>query len=80
MASPRTRSSGSDSAGTTLGTVTGLDPDGGVYLELPRVAAGYQYGPALSTVAGLAVGDSVVVGFIDDNPDTPVVLGRIGGP
>lgn len=78
MAAPSSRAR-YDGSGTTLGVITRLAADG-VYLELPRAAAGYEYGPAPSAAGEVLVGDTVVVAFLDDNPDTPVVMARVGGP
>lgn len=77
MAAPSSRAR-YDGSGATLGVITRLAADG-VYLELPRVAAGYEYGPAPSAAGTLLEGDTVVVTFLDDNPDTPLVIARIAG-
>lgn len=74
-----TRATASSGGGLWLGTVTRLDA-AGAYVEVPRLAAGYEYGPARYPAedAGiLAAGDDVVVAFLEDGLDELVVLVRL---
>lgn len=67
-------------AGVWRGRVTRV-VDGYPYVELPRLAAGYEYGPleALVSVSSVAVGDRVLVAFVEGRADDPVIVGRFGG-
>lgn len=64
--------------GTRLGIITRITA-GNVYVELPDVGPGYEYGPCLDTVGTLAVGDRVVTQALARDPDELVITGRIGG-
>ena len=72
-------SSAGGGSGLQVGTVTRV-VGGKPYVTLPRQAAGFEYGPLLSTAGPLLVEDRVIVGFIEGMPDQPVVVGRLGGP
>lgn len=77
MAFPRTeRTSGGS---IHLATVTRVT-DGHPYAESVKLAAGFEYGPLISAAGTLLAGDKVLLGFMEDQPDDPVILGRIGGP
>lgn len=73
------RSAGRPSAGVHVGTVTRITADG-PYVELRRVAAGFEFGPVLTAVPDLAVGDPIVAMPLASDPDSFVVLGRHSGP
>lgn len=67
----------------TRGKVTNAaDPQdlGRVQVRVPAVHGEAElWADALQPqAAGLAAGEAVLVGFIDDDPDRPVVLGRLG--
>lgn len=53
--------------------VTGEGP----YVELPRIAKGYQLGPLVTVVTGLVKGDKVILAPLAHDPDSYVVLGRV---
>lgn len=66
-------------AGVYLGTVTRVT-GATCYVELPRLAKGFEYGPAPypSEYAGsLASGDRVAVAFLEGGRDDVVVLVRL---
>lgn len=77
MAAPLTQR---DNTGVVTGVVTRVDDQGRPYLEVPRVAPGFEFGPVLSAAGELAAGDRVVAGFIEGLPDAPVILARVPGP
>ena len=49
----------------------------GPIVEVPRLAQGFEEGPLLSCVVGLAAGDRVIVAALAHDPDALVVLGRL---
>lgn len=67
--------------GAWRGRVTRFDVDGFPYVEIPRLAAGYEYGPVEALVASfsLGLGDRVLVVFLEGRQDDPVIVGRFGG-
>lgn len=77
MAAPLTQR---DNTGVVTGVVTRVDAQGRPYVEVPRVAPGFEFGPVLSSAGALSAGDRVVVGFLEGLPDTPVAVARVGGP
>jgi hypothetical protein len=62
--------------GARTATVTRLAA-GDVYVELPDVARGFEFGPCRTVVADLAVGDRVLVIPMARDADELAVLGRI---
>lgn len=77
MAAPRTDRT---NTGVVTGVVTRVDDQGRPYLEVDRVARGFEFGPVLSAAGELVAGDRVVAGFLEGLPDTPVILSRVPGP
>lgn len=63
-------------AGVHIGTVVRVTAEG-PYVELPRIAKGFQLGPLTNTVAGLAKGNRVIVAPLAHDSDTFVVIGRV---
>lgn len=58
-----------------VGTVTRVE-GAGAYVELPQLAAGYEYGPALYPPLDQPLaGDTVVVNFLD--ADDVIIIGRL---
>lgn len=50
----------------------------GVYVEIPLLAPGYEYGPCeMTTPADLVVGDRVMVTYVGDVPDDVVIIGKM---
>lgn len=77
MAAPRTDRT---NTGVVVGVVTRLDGTGRPFVEVDRVARGFEFGPLLSAAGALEVGDRVVVGFLEGLPDSPIIIGRVPGP
>lgn len=63
-------------AGVHIGKVVRMTADG-PYVELPRIARGFQLGPLTNTVTGLAAGDKVILAPLAHDPDSYVVLARV---
>ena len=70
-------------AGAYLGTITRVT-GATAYVELPRLAAGFEYGPAgypseyaQAGETPLEVGDRVAVAFLEGGRDDVVVLLRL---
>ena len=64
------------------GRVTKVRDDGAVYVEIPRAALGFPFGPLEAMqVPGLplTVGQRVVVSTVEDDEDHLIVLGRLPG-
>lgn len=56
------------------GVVTRIDEHGGVYVEIPRTARGYERGPLEAYTPGLAEGDRVIVATVGTSNDDYVVI------
>lgn len=65
--------------GVRLGTVSRITVAGAIYVELADVAPGFEFGPVIDAVGGLAVGDRVTVQSLARDEDEFVVTGLIGG-
>ncbi len=65
--------------GVWRGTVTRVE-GATVRLVIPRLAGRHEFGPvqAVQVAGGWAVGDRVLVGFVEGRSGDPVVIGRIG--
>lgn len=65
-------------AGVHQGRVTRVD-GGEVYVELPRVAAGLEFGPCLTceVATPFEAGDAVLVAFVEGRTDDPAVVCRL---
>lgn len=61
------------------GRVSRVTVDGRVYVELADVAPGFEFGPVLDTVGGLAVGDRIIATPLARDADELVVIGILGG-
>lgn len=77
------RTEATGNPGVYLGTIAKVK-DAVCYVEVPRLAKGYSYGPAPypsdyapSSDNPLTKGDRVVVGFIEGGHDDLVVLARL---
>jgi hypothetical protein len=65
--------------GAHTARVTRVDVNDRVYVELPDVAPGFEFGPVIDTVGGLTVDDRVVVTCLARDEDELVVIGLVGG-
>jgi len=65
--------------GARLGRVSRVTAAGDVFVELADVAAGFEFGPCLDTVGGLAVGDRIIAQPLARDEDELVVVGILGG-
>jgi hypothetical protein len=75
----KTASNPMSNNGLFLGTVKKIEDDGGVFVEIPYILAGFSFGPA--SVANYeytpAIDDRVVCGFINNALDEVIVLGKV---
>lgn len=64
-------------AGVYVGTVTRVDAAGGVYVDVPRLTAGLEYGPCVALAAGgpYTPGARVLVAALEGRRDDVAVLG-----
>lgn len=65
--------------GARPGRVTRITGDD-VYVELTDVAPGFEFGPCLTIVGGLAVGTRVMTQSLARDEDELVILGIVGDP
>lgn len=63
--------------GVYLGTVTRVDPAGGVYVTVPRLGTAAELGPC-PAAGSYAPGDTALVAALESSADEVIVLGRLG--
>lgn len=64
-------------AGVYLGEVTRIDADGTVYVEVPRIAAEYEFPGRAGADYTPTVGDNVAVGFLEGGREELIILLRL---
>lgn len=71
----------SSSAGVYVGTVTRTTAAGECFVEVARLAPGYEYGPAMAPAVDQPVaGDEVIVTILEEDGGDLVILARVGDP
>lgn len=78
MIQPKQRTAGAG-AGVHQGVITRVD-GGDVYLEIPRLSPGLEYGPVLACEVPTpwAAGQQVLCAFLEGRRDEPAVVCRLG--